>query len=117
MRAVPASCTFWPVIVTLPASTPALGAETSTVPATLTVPLAPPSRMIVPSACCVTRRAWTTPVMLMTVSTTPLAALAVISTLPPSALMMPEFCTSAWPWPSAATVTGSVTASLTRPSP
>mgnify|MGYP003677012772 CR=1 FL=1 len=113
-RAVERRRTRSPVTVTRPPLPWVLDA--SSVPETSTPPPFP-NRSIEPSAFWRTPRAWTTPDMLMTLSTTFFAAFAVMRTRPPFAVIRPLFLTRAEPSPKTSFETLSPTARCTSPSP
>ncbi len=107
-------------MTTLPPFSPADRPEASSEPLIATTPFSPPPRMILPWRCA-TVLASTMPDMLIAWSSTFLARLAVICTVPPSARILPALLTAAlMGWPSGPTicrVTLSSTAMLISLSP
>ena len=86
--------TLSPSTLTVPPTLPASKPAADNVPSIATTPRSPPSMNIWPLRLAIAL-ARTMPLVLITVSSTALAECAVMKTLPPSALMLPEFVTAA----------------------
>ena len=109
MLAPPMRPTYWPRTLTVPPVVLESAPLASRVPLTLTTPLSPPSRTMVPLRLAMLL-ARITPSVLMTVSRSALALFAVRSTLPPSASIVPLLSAAAFSADSS-------TVTLIRPSP
>ena len=94
MLAPASTATLSPSTLTAPPPSPAPAPLAASVPLTFTTPALPPSMTIWPFLSTI-EPARTMPLVLITVSSTALAELALMNTLPPSALTLPEFTTAA----------------------